>query len=143
MQDYEKIWKEFIQHHIKYLFKLAGDAVKDADISDEEKTIETLLRQYIQMIKSVMNVADETQVKNLKKLSDVVDDAFKFGVIAGVCSLFELLKESDEQIKKLFELLKENEEQIKKLYELVIKLLKENEELRRRMSETSVFFYIR
>jgi len=134
MQDYERIWKEFIQHHIKYLFKLAGDAVKDADISDEEKTIETLLRQYIQMIKSVINIADETQVKNLKKLNDVVDDAFKFGVIAGVCSLFKLLKESEEWRKKS--------------YELIIKLLKENEELRekllqRRMSETSVFYYIR
>jgi len=134
MQDYERIWKEFIQHHIKYLFKLAGDAVKDADISDEEKTIETLLRQYIQMIKSVINIADETQVKNLKKLNDVVDDAFKFGVIAGVCSSFKLLKESEEWRKKS--------------YELIIKLLKENEELRekllqRRMSETSVFYYIR
>ena len=148
MQDYERVWID----HVKYLLKLAEDAIRDMDIADKEKTIETLVRQYIQMIKNVMNIADETQVKNLKKLKDAVDDAFKCGVVVGFYvgfyGPFELLKESEEWGK---ELLKEIEEWRKISYELIIKLLKENKvlreklnELQKRMSKTSeTIYYIR
>jgi len=133
MQDYERVWID----HVKYLLKLAEDAIRDMDIADKEKTIETLVRQYIQMIKNVMNIADETQVKNLKKLKDAVNDAFKCGVVVGFYGPFELLKESEEWRKIS--------------YELIIKLLKENEKLReklnelqKRMSKTSeTIYYIR
>jgi len=89
------------------------------------------------MIKNVMNIADETQVKNLKKLKDAVNDAFKCGVVVGFYGPFELLKESEEWRKIS--------------YELIIKLLKENEKLReklnelqKRMSKTSeTIYYIR
>jgi len=137
MQDYERVWID----HVKYLLKLAEDAIRDMDIADKEKTIETLVRQYIQMIKNVMNIADETQVKNLKKLKDAVDDAFKCGVVVGFYVGFY----------GPFELIKEIEEWRKISYELIIKLLKENEELReklnelqKRMSKTSeTIYYIR
>jgi len=137
MQDYERVWID----HVKYLLKLAEDAIRDMDIADKEKTIETLVRQYIQMIKNVMNIADETQVKNLKKLKDAVDDAFKCGVVVGFYVGFY----------GPFELLKEIEEWRKISYELIIKLLKENKvlreklnELQKRMSKTSeTIYYIR
>ena len=108
MQSYEKIWKEF---YLKVLFEQAKEISKDVDIANETKTYETLARQLIHMIDSMMDITNETQVKNLQKLSQAISDAFRCGVIIG-----SIIQHWD-------------------LRPIIIKILKENKELQNKLND--------
>jgi hypothetical protein len=54
---------------------------QNINIADENKTYAVFAQQLIQMIDSRMNITNETQVKNIRKLSQAILDSFNCGAI--------------------------------------------------------------